>query len=772
VRVDRLNVTAFGRLSDRELRFGPGLTLVTGSNESGKSTTHAALRAGLFGLTSGGRRKQEETLAIERHRPWADSRYGATLELCDEHGRRLRLEWDFDRSRFTLRDAATGDDLTAAHGSGTDTQALARALYGVGRDVYLRVGCVDQAELNRIGEPDSVRHTIENVMTHAPADKSAATAVAALKGFRAETVGLNRAPTRPLPRAEAEAALLRDRLDAAMAGRADVEREAAGRDAALAGATGAAATLHRLESIRDHLRADELGRRLAEAERLATAEADAARLLEADAQSNGFTPVADMPALRGRLSDLAAEQSERAGVAAADTVLAAELAGRCRELEARVEALDPDRGAAERAPAVEAAAAAAAGSQHRGGLVGVAAGIVIAIAGAVMGMSAVIGLGAVVAAAAGIWAATARRGGGSRELDRLLAGAGPVGERLTAFRTSVERDHALAGTERELAATRLQAADVRGRMAGTLQLEAELTGLRDRLATALRECDIDPADLDEGLRSYDRMHAAAGVRTEATRTRTQAAEELRRLLGDDSIEAARTRLESLQGRLNGHAELAAGRDPDAVEQELRQARIALDAASAESAHRTAAVAERLRTLPDVAGLRERLDAADERVERLRHVDCVLRLAETELAEAAAETYRDFAPHLNASLETGISRLTGGRYTHAVVDQKLNVRVEAPETGSIVDLGTLSTGTQKQAYLVQRLELVRLMCQATQPLPVLLDDPFAHFDRERLERSLAWLADAAAERQIIVFSTDPLVADLAPTGVVSISLPEL
>jgi uncharacterized protein YhaN len=150
VRVDRLNVTAFGRLSDRELRFGPGLTLVTGPNEAGKSTTHAALRASLFGLTSGGRRKQEETVAIERHRPWAGSRYGATLELCDEHGRRLRLEWDFDRCRFTLRDAATGDDLTAAHGAGTDPCALAQALYGVDRDVYLRVGCVDQAELELV----------------------------------------------------------------------------------------------------------------------------------------------------------------------------------------------------------------------------------------------------------------------------------------------------------------------------------------------------------------------------------------------------------------------------------------------------------------------------------------------------------------------------------------------------------------------------------------------------------------------------------------------
>jgi uncharacterized protein YhaN len=62
-----------------------------------------------------------------------------------------------------------------------------------------------------------------------------------------------------------------------------------------------------------------------------------------------------------------------------------------------------------------------------------------------------------------------------------------------------------------------------------------------------------------------------------------------------------------------------------------------------------------------------------------------------------------------------------------------------------------------------------MCKAGQPLPVLLDDPFAHFDRDRLERSLAWLADAATERQIIVFSTDRLVAELAPAGAVCIAL---
>jgi uncharacterized protein YhaN len=199
-----------------------------------------------------------------------------------------------------------------------------------------------------------------------------------------------------------------------------------------------------------------------------------------------------------------------------------------------------------------------------------------------------------------------------------------------------------------------------------------------------------------------------------------------------------------------------------------RAREARDRAAAESERLAAAVAERLRTLPDVASLRERLDAADERVARLEHIDHVLRLAEDELAEAAAETYRDFAPLLNASLEAGIARLTAGRYEHAFVDDALRVRLEAPETGAVVDLDRLSVGTQKQAYLVQRLELVRLLCPGGS-LPVLLDDPFAHFDADRLERTLLWLAEAAAERQIIVFATQRRVADLAPSEAVSVAL---
>ncbi len=771
MRVDRLTVAGFGKLAARELRFGPGLTVVQGPNESGKSTTHAALRASLFGLTSGGRRTREETAAIERFRPWAEGRYGSMLELAADDGRRLRLEWDFERCRFALRDAATGADLTATHGAGTDPRGLARALYGVDRDVYLRLGCVDQAELDRIGDPGSVRHAVETVLTQSRADASAVTAVETLKAHRSHLVGVNRARTNALPAAEAEAAELRTHLDAAVADRADVEDAAAARDAARVLADDAAVRVHTLESVRDHLRADELRRRLEIAESLAAAAAGADRRLEEEPAGAAFSPVESMPALRGRIDDLEAELVERAAATAADAELAVALGDRCHELEEQVTIYEPDRGAGERAAAVEAAAASArAATRPRPALVGVAAaGVALAVAGALVHLPLLIGLGVVVAAAAAAVALIGRGAGGSRELDRLLPGDGTIELRLTAFRAAVERDRALHGVERELAGVRVQAADVRARLAGVAQLEVELGGLRERVTAALGACDIDASDLGEGLRRYDHAEAAARTRHEATLTRTRATEELRRLLGDDSLEAARTRLAQLEGRLNGHAELAVGRDPDDVERDLGRAREARDRTAAESERLAAAVAERLRALPDVAALRERLDAADEHVARLQHVDRVLRLAETELAEAAAETYRDFAPLLNASLEAGIARLTGGRYAHAFVDEHLRIRVEAPETGAVVDLDRLSVGTQKQAYLVQRLELVRLLCPGAEALPVLLDDPFAHFDADRLERTLAWLAEAATERQIIVFATQRRVADLAPDGAVLLAL---
>ena len=50
VRIARLELKAFGRFTDRTLDLGPGLHIVHGPNEAGKSSTLRALKAWLFGF--------------------------------------------------------------------------------------------------------------------------------------------------------------------------------------------------------------------------------------------------------------------------------------------------------------------------------------------------------------------------------------------------------------------------------------------------------------------------------------------------------------------------------------------------------------------------------------------------------------------------------------------------------------------------------------------------------------------------------------------------
>ncbi|MGA9112754.1 MAG: ATP-binding protein, partial [Candidatus Dormiibacterota bacterium] len=54
MRLERLEVTGFGRLRQRRFDFGERITVVLGPNESGKSTLHRAIRAALYGLDAGG----------------------------------------------------------------------------------------------------------------------------------------------------------------------------------------------------------------------------------------------------------------------------------------------------------------------------------------------------------------------------------------------------------------------------------------------------------------------------------------------------------------------------------------------------------------------------------------------------------------------------------------------------------------------------------------------------------------------------------------------
>lgn len=98
MRIERAKVDNFGKLNQREFRFGPGINVIYGENEGGKSTLHAFFRGMFYGLPRmRGRAARND--AYSRYEPWENpGQYGGRLWLeCG--GKTFRLNRDFRKDK-------------------------------------------------------------------------------------------------------------------------------------------------------------------------------------------------------------------------------------------------------------------------------------------------------------------------------------------------------------------------------------------------------------------------------------------------------------------------------------------------------------------------------------------------------------------------------------------------------------------------------------------------------------------------------------------------
>ncbi|HEY3416355.1 MAG TPA: AAA family ATPase [Armatimonadota bacterium] len=163
MRLLRLNVTGFGSLRERVVEFAPGLTVLLGPNEAGKSTVLHCLAQMLMG-------KPSERKHFADMTPWDGGPFIAELEY-EEGG---------DRYRITRRFSATGVKANQLHRLGEDgsetlvTQELSEirnhmaAVFGTGDDrIFYRVFCLTQADLNPLDNFSALREQLERATSGA-----------------------------------------------------------------------------------------------------------------------------------------------------------------------------------------------------------------------------------------------------------------------------------------------------------------------------------------------------------------------------------------------------------------------------------------------------------------------------------------------------------------------------------------------------------------------------------------------------------------------------
>ena len=695
MRLRKLSLRDFRRFADRAFEFGPGLNVVVGDNESGKSTIREALTLALFQNARG------SAQGLLAHGRWgAAERPAITLDFAVD-GQEYRLTRDLQAraNRLETLDGA----LTLADPGAIDERIA--ELLGLGnRALFESTARITQRDITLLKNGQSIADSLQRTVTGGEQDVLASKVVAELDGaIRAMS---SRAATRPGSLAVLPAEIERR------------EREADAKRRALASAESAQATL------------------VAEREALALASES---LATNDALAKSVARRLDLEA---RLARTVADEDRLDRRSARATALAAEIARTERDLagyeavlaltDDRLAEIQRDEAAAsatagDEAPEIDAgmstAQAAGAGRAGTGALVGLGlAALGVAIVGAApdllpLGIALLL-----VGAGLAIWA---------------LARPRQIGQSVDAIRLDEARRlrEAAARERQELAARARERLDSALSPLGCRTV-GELRARRSR-GTALRGSLAELRSERRGLLGDDALADVEAARRAATRQ----GREIREALAETEMALAR------DVDAAGYRALQIEIGRQTAEVAAREARIpelqAVAIANAGGQAELHAVEE------EIADLNARLAAARER-------EAVLKLARDVLEESRVATLASSQEVLERRLGALVASLTAGRYSSVSVDPaSLALGLNSPERAEPVAValgGDLSQGTVEGVYLAARIALAELLTGDRKP-PLILDDPFVSFDAARTAAALALCKRLAAERQIILFTKD-------------------
>ena len=255
-------------------------------------------------------------------------------------------------------------------------------------------------------------------------------------------------------------------------------------------------------------------------------------------------------------------------------------------------------------------------------------------------------------------------------------------------------------------------------------------GEKDEAAMAAR------LQIDARRREFQRERRELKLRLEAGRT----PEQVRRIIG-----------------------LLESEDAEALALKLKNAEEALDGARREHARlleqkgRLAQALNHLSQEAEREDARIRLAERESRLAELAERYAVLALGDRLLQKTKAVFEAERQPEVLRLASRLFYRMTAGAYARIFVPVDTMQVQAVTNDGRAIDSPFLSRGTREQLYLAMRLALAETVSRDA-PLPLVLDDLFVHFDRERLLSTLPVLEDISSRRQVIVLTCHPHIAE--------------
>ncbi len=695
----------FGNLSGKTLDLKPGLNIVSGKNESGKSTWSAFIRAMFFGISTREKAKAGYLPDKEKYLPWDGSPMYGKMEL-QKGDDEITIERTPSKSGAVL----TKEESTTSKGAPAPT---GEALLGIARGVYERTAFISQSGISIDGDKDTEKRIL-SIASSGDETVSASEVILRLEKRRR----LLRAPRGGgiLSELETESAALREAISAA----SETESEISASEESLEVASkrikevSRALEIARAENIRSRRGIlDDAKRNLLDAEEkvkntanlparevfdsflvkksdlqtlLFKMEKENFALREAEAKENTLKEkAATFPAFRGMTADLAEKSAEE----------------------------DIDR----------------AGNLPSGKNGLAFTSVMLAVVSAVLGVI----ISPIIFAASALFAVTG----------------------LIFFLSGKKRSAALSELTKKYGTS--DAKSIRASLSEYISLLSELEKAQneikksqEQVAAVKASSDIRVRDIEEILRPFgiasDDLDGAQEKMKWDMLSREQA---------NANLLSARIRLEALlQGT---DAEVLKTPDylpeevPTESEEELSELLENLTLRRKNLEMTLAALRERLRGFDKAAAEKKLSRLSDETEKQTRFYDS-LTLAIDTLDASDRELKSKFSPEVEKRASEIFSALTGGSFEVVrVLDREFDMNVSKNAASVPRDKLYLSRGTYDELYLALRLALCDTILPKEEAPPMVLDDALVNFDDERAKRTLLYLKDLAKDRQIILFT---------------------
>ena len=204
MRFSHLFIDGYGLFVGKELELAPGLQVIAGPNERGKSTLRYFISDMLYGQKRSSTRRLYED-SNELRMPWAARNgYGGRILYTLDSGRNFEVERSFDSAKEYVRifDRTDARDVTNDFPSLKNRESIfAEEHLGMTKSVFLGIATISHVSLSDLGDKQaliSIREKLLSLADSGGADNSAERAVKWLQD-RIGSIGQPAARTKPLP---------------------------------------------------------------------------------------------------------------------------------------------------------------------------------------------------------------------------------------------------------------------------------------------------------------------------------------------------------------------------------------------------------------------------------------------------------------------------------------------------------------------------------------------------------------------------------------------